>query len=1770
MSKVPYEQFLVSLLCQHIDTSRLQDTKFHYICSDPSQATRLFNAFRAYSAGIQTLKIDDVEVSYVETASKIKVLVMLHHNGEDSKDTYSEDFIANVRDALNDIERAVLFVIHNSALDTILTSCQSLSADGQVFTPKYVHGELTKLAKDHPYPKLIEILSKKQLNEIVDQNLSVFGCVSLYNSIISHTVNFSEQGLFQDTRLFDIENKKEIQGDVNQNSALYSKISNQISAFSDNDPELIESLQSIGLGENFIKDNFIGKNKDKWEDLDFRIVDDEIEKNRKRKLDFISVEADGKSHPLFKREGQSGTKYKKITILIEADVGLLELKFRMAKGDPNLNLDQVDVVGDYQKHQVNLKLGNHTNQSVVTTRINYDGSVKLFQIKLTRPSSSENYQFNCLLVKKNSLSLSQIFEKLSVEFKRNKGRVLLENVTEPLILKPEIEKELVVDNTTKEINLAEFGSVNFGPYLKKETSAEVCFSYGEERLTANVVGKVTLDSIKLPSILDTNRSINIHTIEGNAKYNADTQQAIVSGKEKELSVDAKILCRIEHKLLQEGLLFLNEGACKKISLLDIAVDFPSIARAYQELFDWLQFNETILSLSSWPKELKILVEIVLDCFDNELASIPEGSLTDKHKNLLNIGVFHGSLKKDESDTDWLTPYHPIPLAYAYQLVSKLSESGSSITELPSITLDKLSPAGLLPIIYDQDCDYAFSVANSNNKLWIQIVPQQKNNHHHSFVAKLVNEKVNDFVDCFDMLFKDNGTAPLIINSIHNQSNKYIFAGLVSYFRKYKQKAKKIHVNLYDDRLYQTEFDSFSETTKLEEQRNLIPGSDKEKADTLDELLSILRDKLTYSKLTNCSNYDYSHIAFFKNNQKVEMKDKQVFNAKSGLACQGLLAGEASYLENNNYYTGFGLKGIEENNRLISIAEKYNSLLKPLKDPSSSYIKGVVPVLAVKDTFKDQLNSSYKSSIWTCIIDPKVTLDFFDDKNTILVHYSEHYTNSVAYDAIIVSSRISIYKGLLKENANELINSFNAVSGQWLLDIIKSAGKPQSKATEKQLKEKQGIVAAYKFLASFFLKSDITWIPLSIAELIRVTGNVGLKINGSDFSVRSQNKNVGAMCDDLLFVGFKERAMYLLPLEVKTREKGNDFTKAIKQAFELANHMDKLLSPDTFKGQVYRSLFIQHVMSQIERFELYKVFPIGYFDNLLDQRAFYQQGTYKILSLDNYVSGVAIAFNNSKETSRLSVDVDEPSNILTIEVPFGLMKALQSQSLIVLADKLTNTKDRPELAPYILTDTKGVPVTDEDLTSKSSDPDKRLTNKSKYNEIDVTDPDPTIVEVNDFSFGSPKEFKNLIELLVTKLNHTIGKEDILALTERDFKGMIGNDEKLLLEFFSLRSWLEKSEKTTSTDIESCRVLIGQALDTTENIYWEYGNKHLANRHLIVFGKSGQGKTYCIQGLLMEMAKMHCNSLIIDYTNGFLPKHLEKEFNDEVKPESHFLAKKPLQISPFRKQKQDFGGVIIEEQDHIVAARIASVFNQVYSSIGEQQIATLMNVIENGVISHGANYDFSRMLDDLREESKIGKTLANKLSPMVKSKLFDNSNSQSWQRIFNDPTTKINIVQLASFSRDIMQLATEFTLWDLYSYACSYGQKNKPLPIVLDEIQNLDHRLESPLGKMLTEGRKYGLSLILATQTLSMLEKEEQDRLFQASHKLFFAPAETEIQIYAKLLEQAVPDTNKKAWLEELAKLQKGECISVGLHKNYNGQLEQGAKVVKVAALAARRR
>lgn len=81
-------------------------------------------------------------------------------------------------------------------------------------------------------------------------------------------------------------------------------------------------------------------------------------------------------------------------------------------------------------------------------------------------------------------------------------------------------------------------------------------------------------------------------------------------------------------------------------------------------------------------------------------------------------------------------------------------------------------------------------------------------------------------------------------------------------------------------------------------------------------------------------------------------------------------------------------------------------------------------------------------------------------------------------------------------------------------------------------------------------------------------------------------------------------------------------------------------------------------------------------------------------------------------------------------------------------------------------------------------------------------------------------------------------------------------------------LDKTSPVEETPLEDVRLLIGKEKRGTD-VFWEFGHPKLSNRHLLITGTSGQGKTYCIQTLLLELARQGISSVIFDYTDGFCP-------------------------------------------------------------------------------------------------------------------------------------------------------------------------------------------------------------------------------------------------------------------------------------------------------------
>lgn len=374
----------------------------------------------------------------------------------------------------------------------------------------------------------------------------------------------------------------------------------------------------------------------------------------------------------------------------------------------------------------------------------------------------------------------------------------------------------------------------------------------------------------------------------------------------------------------------------------------------------------------------------------------------------------------------------------------------------------------------------------------------------------------------------------------------------------------------------------------------------------------------------------------------------------------------------------------------------------------------------------------------------------------------------------------------------------------------------------------------------------------------------------------------------------------------------------------------------------------------------------------------------------------------------------------------------------------------------------------------------------------------------------------------------------------------------------------------------RIFLGT--ENSRRIYWEFGHEGLSNRHLLIFGNSGMGKTYAIQCILCEMGRQNLNNLIVDYTNGFLPEHLDAVTNNILHPYQNIVKLKKLPVNPFRKTDLVLGGLRIPENSHDVAKRVAAILGSVYKDFGGQQKVIVIDSIKDGLEQMKSDFEMKHLLDILegylkdatRPKNSIT-TIRNKLKSLIDEDLFVGQKScVSWDELFTDSENRCQVFQMAGLDRETARMLTEFTLWDLYVAARNSGQEDMPKVVVLDEVQNLSQDLETPLGKILTEGRKFGLCLIAATQIMSGIDQDAKGRLFQAAHKLFFRPADTELKQTAELVKVAAGRENVEFWSKKLSSLGKGECLSIGPVLNEQTGMLKPMEVhkLKITALTER--
>ncbi len=289
-----------------------------------------------------------------------------------------------------------------------------------------------------------------------------------------------------------------------------------------------------------------------------------------------------------------------------------------------------------------------------------------------------------------------------------------------------------------------------------------------------------------------------------------------------------------------------------------------------------------------------------------------------------------------------------------------------------------------------------------------------------------------------------------------------------------------------------------------------------------------------------------------------------------------------------------------------------------------------------------------------------------------------------------------------------------------------------------------------------------------------------------------------------------------------------------------------------------------------------------------------------------------------------------------------------------------------------------------------------------------------------------------------------------------------------------------------------VLIGPDAENEEPVRWSPLSSSLPNPHILVVGGSGFGKTYACSCLIAELMKQGVPSIVLDYAQGFVEASLPRHFLDYVDLDEITASRSGIDLNPLQLLPSDTLGPVN------VAQRVADTFQRVFPQLGVQQHAVLREAVLDVLGSAGIRQEHPsswkreppkfRLLHDhltsLGEDAigpnrRVIQTLTAHISTLfVFNTLRPGGQRLDWQQLVG--SDRVTVVQLKGLEHSLSKIVTEFLLWSLIGYAEARGPSKMSAFVVLDEAHRLSFDEGSPVERLLREGRKFGLGIMLASQ------------------------------------------------------------------------------------------
>lgn len=305
----------------------------------------------------------------------------------------------------------------------------------------------------------------------------------------------------------------------------------------------------------------------------------------------------------------------------------------------------------------------------------------------------------------------------------------------------------------------------------------------------------------------------------------------------------------------------------------------------------------------------------------------------------------------------------------------------------------------------------------------------------------------------------------------------------------------------------------------------------------------------------------------------------------------------------------------------------------------------------------------------------------------------------------------------------------------------------------------------------------------------------------------------------------------------------------------------------------------------------------------------------------------------------------------------------------------------------------------------------------------------------------------------------------------------------------------------------------------------------NDSYVILGESGYGKSVAAQSIVLQKANQSYSVRSIDIHNSSAPEHLFPIFRKSFEHLSSQIDayNTPIPTTLFEPLHYADGTM---ESPADLSYTLSNIIAR-HLRLSRSSTTALSESLEYAISDRDNNPDiFPAVLKALEEfDTKASRSASAHLAPLLRHNVFRN---QPIKR-----HSGIEIINLSKFPPLFQKVIADLLLFDEFRTASQGGQP--PRYIYIDEMQNLSIDKDCYLGKILTEGRKYSLNVILASQSIREFNASERTMLCQANHKLLFHPALLEVKYYAELL--ASPQ--HRAEISDLLRnLEVGQCVFQG--------------------------